>query len=174
MLSSVSYALTGLGEVEEERKHEEIEFFVEDNVLIIFDKLDPRQLRIVNIESIPALDITFSRPYNKDKDLAKETKDDKAAKADSSIKIDPKDISKYIYQAKKLFNSGDKVAAWDLIDRLEEVAKDDYRIKTMKGSLLYQSGDFAGAITYWQESLKLNKNQADVMMMLEKAQRRKR
>jgi tetratricopeptide (TPR) repeat protein len=157
---------------EQENGNDQVYYFVQESELVVIDKVDPRQVRIPNIHAIKAVDIVLVHPglkLDEDQDGKKKGSDvDKGAEA---LKISPKEVSKYILKAKKLFNKGDVVGAWDVVDRLEEVAPNNYRIKTMKGSLFYRAGEYEKAIMYWKESLKLNRNQAEVRAMIRKAER---
>lgn len=78
---------------------------------------------------------------------------------------------KLMFEANQAFFKGEFQKVWDLIDKAENLDPEFYRIKSMKGSLLYRIGSKDLAISLWQESLKVNPDQPDIIEMLQNTQK---
>ena len=122
---------------EQENINEQVYYFIQESELVVVDKVDPRQIRIPNIHAIKAIDIILVHPglkSNKEKEI--ELESSVVNKGLKDLKISQKEVSKFILKAKKLFNKGDVVGAWDIVDRLEDVAPNNYRIKNYEGFIV--------------------------------------
>ena len=80
--------------------------------------------------------------------------------------FDEAKLSELLYRAKTFFKEGLATKAWDFVNEAEELSPNDYRVKAMKGSLLYKSGDYEEAKKYWQESLDRNPEQPKIKKLL--------
>ena len=76
-----------------------------------------------------------------------------------------------MYNANQAFFKGGIEKAWELIEKAEALDPDYYRIKSMKGSLLYKIGSKDLAISLWKQSLAINPNQPEIVAILNKAQK---
>lgn len=76
---------------------------------------------------------------------------------------------KYLFDANEAFFKGDLQKAWSMIDEAEKLDPENYRIKSMKGSLLYRTGSKDLAIPLWEQSLAINPDQPEIRRILEKS-----
>jgi hypothetical protein len=72
-----------------------------------------------------------------------------------------------MHEANQAYFSGDIAKSWDLIAQAEKLDPDFYRIKTMKGSLLYKIGSTDLAVEIWTESLAQNPDQPEIVHTIE-------
>ncbi|MBP9707194.1 MAG: hypothetical protein KBD78_06080 [Oligoflexales bacterium] len=99
-------------------------------------------------------------------DDANNSIDEKTASQEEKI-----EARRIMFQANQEFFNGNLDKAWDLIEQAEKLDKDFYRIKSMKGSLLYRIGSKDLAVAMWQESLALNPAQPEIVKMLQETQK---
>jgi tetratricopeptide (TPR) repeat protein len=76
-----------------------------------------------------------------------------------------------MYQANQAFFKGEIEKTWELIEQAEKLDPEFYRIKSMKGSLLFKIGSKDLAVELWRESLTKNPNQPEIRAMLENAEK---
>ena len=79
---------------------------------------------------------------------------------------------KLLYQANQQFIKGNITRTWALVDEAKQLDPNHYRIKTMEGSLLYKMGSKDLAFSRWEESLKQNPDQPELMAILKEAKRK--
>lgn len=72
-----------------------------------------------------------------------------------------------MHDANQAYFAGDIQKSWELVAKAEELDPTFYRIKTMKGSLLYKIGSVDLAQEVWQESLAQNPNQPEIVQTLQ-------
>lgn len=72
-----------------------------------------------------------------------------------------------MHEANQAYFSGDIAKSWDLISQAEKLDPTFYRIKTMKGSLLYKIGSTDLAVEIWTESLAQHPDQPEIVQTLE-------
>lgn len=72
-----------------------------------------------------------------------------------------------MHDANQAYFGGDIQKSWELVARAEQLDPSFYRIKTMKGSLLYKIGSVDLALEVWQESLAQNPNQPEIVQTLQ-------
>lgn len=99
-------------------------------------------------------------------DDANNSIDEKTASQEEKI-----EARRIMFQANQEFFNGNLDKAWDLIEQAEKLDKDFYRIKSMKGSLLYRIGSKDLAVAMWQESLALNPAQPEIVKLLQETQK---
>jgi tetratricopeptide (TPR) repeat protein len=73
-----------------------------------------------------------------------------------------------MYQANQAFFKGEIEKTWDLIEQAEKLDPEFYRIKSMKGSLLYRIGSKDLAAELWKDSLEKKPDQPEIRALLEK------
>jgi lipopolysaccharide biosynthesis regulator YciM len=78
---------------------------------------------------------------------------------------------KVMYQANQAFFKGEIEKAWQLVEEAENLDPDFYRIKSMKGSLLFKIGSKELAVDLWRDSLTKNPDQPEIRAMLEKTEK---
>ncbi len=100
------------------------------------------------------------------RERAKEEEARKAPTQDEKI-----EARKLMFEANQAFFKGEFQKVWDLIDQAENLDPEFYRIKSMKGSLLYRIGSKDLAVSLWQESLKVNPDQPDIIELLQNTQK---
>ncbi len=100
------------------------------------------------------------------KDAAMPVVEDKAKEPTQEELISAR---KYLFDANEAFFKGDLQRAWALIDEAEKLDPENYRIKSMKGSLLYRTGSKDLAIPLWEQSLATNPDQPEIRKILEKS-----
>ena len=71
-----------------------------------------------------------------------------------------------MYEANQTFFNGEIAKTWDLVKEAEALDPTYYRIKTMKGSLLYKIGSRDLAEKVWLESLEQNPDQPAILSVL--------
>ena len=87
----------------------------------------------------------------------------------SSLNISMADrvqAQKLLFKANQHFIKGQITKTWELVDAAKKLDPSHYRIKTMEGSLLYQMGSKDLAMTRWQQSLKQNPDQPELVAIL--------
>lgn len=72
-----------------------------------------------------------------------------------------------MFKANQAFFSGDLEKTWELIDQAEKLDPGYYRIRNMKGSLLYKLGSRDVARELWKTSLEINPEQPDIKALLD-------
>lgn len=72
-----------------------------------------------------------------------------------------------MHDANQAYFAGDIAKSWELVTQAEQLDPTFYRIKTMKGSLLYKIGSVDLALEVWQESLLQNPNQPEIVQTLQ-------
>ncbi len=75
---------------------------------------------------------------------------------------------KHLFDANEAFFKGDLQKTWSLIDEAEKLDPGNYRIMSMKGSLLYRIGSKDLAVPLWEQSLAINPDQPEIRQILEK------
>ena len=75
---------------------------------------------------------------------------------------------KIMHEANQAYLKGELERTWELVAAAEQLDPDFYRIKTVKGSLLYKIGSRELAIEIWQESLRQNPDQPEIVQMIKK------
>lgn len=71
-----------------------------------------------------------------------------------------------MHEANQAFFKGEIARAWELVAQAETLDPSFYRIKTMKGSLLYKIGSKDLAMEVWRESLAQNPDQPEIVLVL--------
>lgn len=71
-----------------------------------------------------------------------------------------------MHVANQAYFKGEVSKAWELVEKAEALDPDFYRIKTMKGSLLYKIGSVDLAKEIWMKSLEQNPNQPEIIKVI--------
>ncbi len=71
-----------------------------------------------------------------------------------------------MHEANQTFFNGEIAKTWELVAQAEDLDPDYYRIKTMKGSLLYKIGSKNLALEVWMESLAQNPDQPEILAVI--------
>ena len=80
----------------------------------------------------------------------------------------PTSLSSLLYRAKRLFAARKYDQAMNTLDVAEQASPQDVSVKNMKGSLFFMRGMKDEARRYWNESLELKPEQANVKTFLKK------
>lgn len=82
----------------------------------------------------------------------------------SKITLDDKiEARRIMHEANQTYFDGKIAKTWELVEKAENLDPTYYRIKTMKGSLLFKIGSAELAREVWQESLQQNPNQPEIV-----------
>lgn len=155
-----------------------VDFYIKDNDLYITNKEEQHTYRIKDISSRSAITIHIPTKMVEEKPKIPpevpqekvepkedpEAKDQKPSEAKNSDKIakDRLQLNKFLLESREFYQHGQLKQAWEMLDLAEEIDKQDYRIMTMKGSILMEMGDPKLGVEYWKKSLQLNPQQADL------------
>lgn len=118
---------------------------------------------------VPPQLIDSSRYFIK---LAKDTATDGELSAGQTSMDERVKAQKLLYEANQQFIKGNITKTWEMVDKAKQLDPNHYRIKTMEGSLLYQMGSKDLAFTRWQESLKQNPDQPELLAVMKEAQQK--
>lgn len=72
-----------------------------------------------------------------------------------------------MHEANQAYFNNDLTKSWELVAKAEQLDPDFYRIKTMKGSLLYKIGSVDLATEVWNESLTQHPDQPEIVQTLQ-------
>lgn len=71
-----------------------------------------------------------------------------------------------MHDANQAFFDGEIAKTWDLVARAESLDPTYFRIKTMKGSLLFKIGSTDLALEVWRDSLAQNPDQPEILQVI--------
>lgn len=138
------------------------EYYEKDGELIIIDKLENRSYKFQGIKSydnfrvrmgVKNIDSKSNQPSKKERE--------ELAKQDAATKLE-----KLRVEANDLYYRGKLAKCLEVLKAMEELAPNDYQVKTMLGSVYFATEDKDKAKQYWRESLKLNPAQPDIVAKL--------
>ena len=153
-----------------------IKYYIKDNDLYILNREDNHSYIVRDISSRSNLIVHVALRSAK-KETPEAPKEDDANKSPNPEEKTPKtpaeltakdraQVTKLLLESRSAYAKGHVNQAWDSVEAAEEINANDYRVKKMKGSLLIEMGDTESGIHYWEESLKLKPDQADLKAKL--------
>lgn len=138
-----------------------LEVYENEEDLVLVEPNGPR--RLVTPRNIHANGRYMIRMKKPDSEVADAALAPKTPSQEDLVKA-----RKHLFDANEAFFKGDLQKTWSLIDEAEKLDPGNYRIMSMKGSLLYRIGSKDLAVPLWEQSLAINPDQPEIRQILEK------
>jgi predicted Zn-dependent protease len=139
------------------------EFYEKDGDLIIIDRTENRSFKFKNIKTYDNFRVRVgSLKSHRDKEQP-QTKEEKAA---VDLQEQGKKVDAQLREANQLYFKGQFQKCLQTLQEIEALSPNDYQIKTMMGSVYFKLNDQMKAKEYWQNSLKLNPAQPELVEKL--------